>query len=217
MESSFEELKRYVRFSAEDAALVAKLAPIAEPHFGRIARAFYDRIREHEDAHAVFTGEEQIQRQHASLVRWMKRLLSGKYDEAYFAESFKIGHAHVRVGLPQRYVFSAMALIRIELERLTDALGADAVPHHFVAVSTNATLLGWRLNLTFVNTNPPALQLTNGLAFCGTLAAQLAHGETTADAVRWASAAGALATTRSGAVPSLPDRDSVERLVRDGS
>ncbi|MFN8156991.1 MAG: ribokinase [Candidatus Nanopelagicales bacterium] len=56
-----------------------------------------------------------------------------------------------------------------------------------------------------------------GDAFCGTLAAQLAHGETTADAVRWASAAGALATTRSGAVPSLPDRDSVERLVRDGS
>ncbi len=37
------------------------------------------------------------------------------------------------------------------------------------AVSTNATLLGWRLNLTFVNTNPPAVQLTNGLAYCGTL------------------------------------------------
>ncbi len=36
-------------------------------------------------------------------------------------------------------------------------------------VSTNATLLGWRLNLNFVNTNPPAVTLTNGVAYCGAL------------------------------------------------
>lgn len=52
-----------------------------------------------------------------------------------------------------------------------------------------------------------------GDAFCGWLAARLATGDPLADAVRWATAAGALATTARGAVPSLPSAVSVERLV----
>ena len=56
--------------------------------------------------------------------------LSGTYDESYFADAQKIGRVHVRVGLPQRYMFTAMALIRVELLRIVDqALGAEAEPH----------------------------------------------------------------------------------------
>jgi len=46
-----------------------------------------------------------------------------------------------------------------------------------------------------------------GDAFCGALAARLAHGDEIADALRFASAAGALATTTPGAVPSQPRRE----------
>lgn len=52
-----------------------------------------------------------------------------------------------------------------------------------------------------------------GDAFCGGLAAGLAAGEPFADALRRASAAGALAATRAGAVPSLPSRDDVDALL----
>lgn len=52
-----------------------------------------------------------------------------------------------------------------------------------------------------------------GDAFCGALAAGLAAGIDVHEAVRWASAAGALATTVAGAVPSLPRRDAVASLV----
>lgn len=52
-----------------------------------------------------------------------------------------------------------------------------------------------------------------GDAFCGALAAALDSGASFNDALRWASAAGALATTAAGAVPSLPTRDAVERLL----
>ncbi len=48
-----------------------------------------------------------------------------------------------------------------------------------------------------------------GDAFCGNLAARLAAGDDLATAVRWAGAAGALATTVVGAVPSLPRREAV--------
>ena len=52
-----------------------------------------------------------------------------------------------------------------------------------------------------------------GDAFCGALAARLAAGADLATAVRYAAAAGALAATRHGAVPSLPRRDEILALV----
>jgi PAS domain S-box-containing protein len=117
-----------VSFGEAETRLVAALRPIARPHFGRIAQSFYDRIREHEDAHAVFTGEAQIERLQQSLQRWLDRLLSGSYDEAYFLETLQIGRVHVRVGLPQRYMLTAMALIRQELTRLCSNLGDEETP-----------------------------------------------------------------------------------------
>lgn len=123
-ETRFAELKRYVEFSAEDAALLRGFRAVAAPHFERITQEFYDRTRRHEDAHAVFTGEAQIARLQRSLVRWLERVFSGSYDEAYFAETSAIGRVHVRVGLPQRYMFTAMAQIRASLVELAEASGA---------------------------------------------------------------------------------------------
>lgn len=53
-----------------------------------------------------------------------------------------------------------------------------------------------------------------GDAFCGGLAAALARGEDIAAAVRWGCAAGALACTKLGAEPSLPQQAEIEKLVR---
>lgn len=52
-----------------------------------------------------------------------------------------------------------------------------------------------------------------GDAFCGALAVRLAEGASLAEAVRFANAAGALATTQKGAQPSLPSRQRIERLL----
>ncbi|MGI9645223.1 MAG: ribokinase [Ilumatobacteraceae bacterium] len=54
-----------------------------------------------------------------------------------------------------------------------------------------------------------------GDAFCGALVARLADGASLAEAVRWAAAAGALATTMQGAVPSLPSAAGIEALLAD--
>jgi len=55
-----------------------------------------------------------------------------------------------------------------------------------------------------------------GDAFCGALCARLATGEGLAAALRFAMAAGALATTVAGAVPSLPRRAEIDLLRRAG-
>ena len=52
-----------------------------------------------------------------------------------------------------------------------------------------------------------------GDAFCGSFAAAIAAGDDPLDAARFAAAAGALATTRVGAVPSLPRRAEIEALL----
>lgn len=52
-----------------------------------------------------------------------------------------------------------------------------------------------------------------GDTFCGSLSARLASGAPLAEALRWASAAAALSTTRAGAVPSIPFAIDVELLL----
>ena len=52
-----------------------------------------------------------------------------------------------------------------------------------------------------------------GDAFCGALAVRLAEGATLGEAAEFANAAGALATTKQGAQPSLPSRAAVETLL----
>jgi ribokinase len=52
-----------------------------------------------------------------------------------------------------------------------------------------------------------------GDSFCGALAARLAAGDELAQAVRHGAAAGALATTAAGAVPSIPRAAAIEALV----
>lgn len=52
-----------------------------------------------------------------------------------------------------------------------------------------------------------------GDAFCGAFAAAVAQGATMPDALRFAAAAGALATTHAGAVPSIARRVEIDALV----
>jgi sugar phosphate isomerase/epimerase len=52
-----------------------------------------------------------------------------------------------------------------------------------------------------------------GDAFRGAVAVALAEGRTDAEAMRFAAAAGALAVTKLGAMPSLPSRQEIDRLL----
>lgn len=55
-----------------------------------------------------------------------------------------------------------------------------------------------------------------GDTFCGALSARLAAGDALPAALRVASAAGALCTTRAGAVPSIPRRDEIDARLSAG-
>ena len=59
----------------------------------------------------------------------------------------------------------------------------------------------------------PVDTVAAGDSFCGGLATALNEGQPLSEALRWASAAGALAATRKGAVSSIPHRNEVEELL----
>jgi PAS domain S-box-containing protein len=119
-ETFFQEITRYVGFDTADGEALRRFHPLARPHFEQIAARFYERILEHPAATAVLRTPTMVERLRVSLRAWMDLLLSGPWDEAYFALRSRIGRMHVQVRLPQRYMFTAMSAIRQDFEAVID-------------------------------------------------------------------------------------------------
>lgn len=120
-ETLFEELKRYVGFSTEDEQALLAFHAVARDHFSRIAKVFYARILEHEGARtALEGGESQVGHLRGELQIWMEQLLHGPWDESYYEMRCRIGRKHVRISLPQHYMFGAMNVLRQEFNAVID-------------------------------------------------------------------------------------------------
>jgi signal transduction histidine kinase len=120
-ESLLEELKRYVGFGPDDESALRELRTVAAPDFPAIAVAFYDRILAHEEARrALVGGESQVGHLRTTLVRWMEEAIGGPWDESWWEAHCRIGRVHVRIDLPQHYMFGAMNVVREELGRRVD-------------------------------------------------------------------------------------------------
>ena len=121
METLFAELKRYVGWSAVDEEALRELHGSVAPSFEQIADHHYERILAHQEAKRVLVaGESSVGQLKVLLIRWMDRLLRGPWDEEYFELRCRIGRVHVRIALPQHYMFGSMNGIRSDLHRIAD-------------------------------------------------------------------------------------------------
>jgi two-component system sensor histidine kinase HydH len=122
VETLFEELKRYVGWRVEHETALRALKPFAMPHLQRIADKFYDQILQHEEARRVLLGgESSVGHLKIRLTAWMERLLEGPWDEDYYELRCRIGRVHVRIALPQHYMFGAMNVLRDELKGVVES------------------------------------------------------------------------------------------------
>jgi two-component system sensor histidine kinase HydH len=113
-ESFLGSLKAYVGFDDSTSAVLAEVRHLAAPHFGAIIDDFYDTIEAHAGARSAITGgSAQIERLKQSLLRWIDEVFRGPHDDAYFERRARIGRMHVRISLPQAYMFTAMDRIRV--------------------------------------------------------------------------------------------------------
>ena len=116
---------------------------------------------------------------------------------------------------------SELALLTREkdLEKGVQILLDWGVKHVIVTLGVNGAFVGWG----GIKKHLPAYEITAvdttaaGDAFNGALAVALAEGQALLEAVSYGMAAGALASTKHGAQPSLPIRDEVEGLIKSSN
>jgi len=119
-------MKRYLHLLPEDANLLRELGPLMEKYLPEMAEKFYAQVPHHPGASRVFIGgEAQVERLKSTLQAWGRGLFNGVYDEPYAEHRFLIGFRHVRISLDQKYVISAMGVVRSFLmEKLFDEFPA---------------------------------------------------------------------------------------------
>jgi hypothetical protein len=100
----YQELQGFVGWSDADAARVAAVAGLLDPHLPALVDDFYATIDRHPNARRVITGgAAQVERLKGTLLIWLRELLGGVYDAAYAARRWRVGWRHVVIGLDQVY------------------------------------------------------------------------------------------------------------------
>lgn len=176
----FEEVTNYVGFGSRDSARLLEFLPVAAPHFERISEHFYERILSHPQAHeAISGGTEQVERLKRTLVEWMRSGLAGPHDEDFCKRRARIGHIHVRIGLPQRYMVTAMNVMRLDFRDVVNAELGDR-PRAELDELLNALDRLFDLELaimleTYKTEAEDRLRRRERLATIGQLAASIGH------------------------------------------
>ena len=172
-----DELFRYVGFCEEDGARLIAAADALRPAFPGIVDSFYVAIDANPEARAVFEDDAQVARQKKLLMGWLERFFAGPYDDSYLEERSRIGRAHVRIRLPQRYVFVAMNIIRDGLTRAVWGL-ADPALDKVALLQSIHRLCDVELAIileTYREGYDRALRTAERLATLGQFAGTLAH------------------------------------------
>jgi signal transduction histidine kinase len=176
--SQLRMLMAYVGFGDDAAAILRAVHPHAEPVLGPIVGDFYAAIERHAEARAVFSGgETQVERLKATLVQWLHSVLLGPYDEAYLHTHSRIGRVHVRINLPQEFMFSAMDRIRNGLLTVIDDV-SDPELNQLEAVRAVNQILDIELAImldTYREDWMRRVQANERLATIGQLAASIGH------------------------------------------
>ena len=110
-----DEMKQYVGLTSEDDTLLARFGQSIGEQVVSVVDHFYERILSTPSARAVLQDDAQVVRLKVTLARWLEELLAGPRDVAYYERRRKIGHKHVQVGLPSRFMFTAMSVFYQDL------------------------------------------------------------------------------------------------------
>lgn len=109
-EDIHDELSEMMELTAAEKDLLVDLQAPAEAQADALTDDFYGRLLTHENTAEYFEGEDMDER-HAMIADWFVDLFNGSYDAEYVAQRLKIGHIHVRIGLPVRYPLSMIDVI----------------------------------------------------------------------------------------------------------
>ncbi|MBX3395533.1 MAG: hypothetical protein KF841_09205 [Phycisphaerae bacterium] len=181
-------MKRYVGFSDTDAQLLHELQAPMRPFLAEIVDHFYEVLNRDPRAKSVLDATaSQTANLRISLNDWLNDLFCGQYDMDYFNHRTAIGRTHVRVKLPQVFMFTAMSVLRLDLTNRLSRLDLPDLAARIAAVHKLLDLELAIMNETYSNhllslmrevehqAYEQKLSESEHLATIGQLAASLAH------------------------------------------
>ncbi len=118
MADTIEELKRHYYFTDEDALRLKELLPLAEEHQQRMINGFYEYIVSQQETYSILSKQSTREKMGHYHTLWFLSLFQGSYDEVYLKNIRRIGHTHVKVGLPVNFVNASMHRVRHFLHHL---------------------------------------------------------------------------------------------------
>lgn len=218
----FENMKRHVGFSDEDVAHLRAVEPAIRDQFGLVIDRFYERLFRDPGAKAVFTGgQDQMNHQRSMLAAWLSDFFTAPYDQKYCERRAAIGRAHVRVGMAQHYMFSAMEILWQELQKVIRAARLPKVENQLAAVHKLLTLELAIMLESFKDSYTSQVRQeersfaeervtrSEHLAEVGQLAASLAHEIKNP----LAGISGAIQVIRDGMRPDDPHRPIIREII----
>ncbi len=112
----YASIRAYVGFTDASTEVLRAFYPQVAPKAHAIIDDFYATIEAHPEARAAITGGgPQIDRLKQTLLAWLDSLLLGPHDLVYLETHCRIGRVHVRISLPQEFLFTAVNRIRRHL------------------------------------------------------------------------------------------------------
>ncbi|MCY1064814.1 protoglobin domain-containing protein [Nannocystis sp. RBIL2] len=115
----YAAIQRFIGFDADDAARLREMAPLFAAHGPALTDRFYAKLAADPEQAALIAGRvDSLKQTH---LRWLNELFGGDYGERYFAERWRIGLAHVRVGVRPWWVEAVTSFLRGEGLALLEA------------------------------------------------------------------------------------------------
>ena len=124
-DSAIEVFRRSLGLGEREEALVREVAPRLAGEVPHWVEAFYVRLVVDPVAMALLKDEASVIRLKRSLVAWFHELFSPPYDAAYERARAEIGRTHVRIGMPQHLMVTAMGGVRRDVLDSVSRIHAD--------------------------------------------------------------------------------------------
>jgi len=118
------DIQRALQWGPRDESLLRAAAARLAPRVEAWVEAFYQRLQTDPTAVTILGDEGRILRLRRSLSAWFHEMLTLPVDAAYARAREEIGRTHVRIGMPQHLMVTAMHGLRADVR--ADTLRAYA-------------------------------------------------------------------------------------------
>lgn len=158
----YERLKAFIGFGPNDVTNLSSLHPVAEKHGPSITNQFYTRLGETPETAKLIDGRVDVLK--STHKDWLLSLVGGDYGEPYFESRWRIGLAHVRIGLDPYWVEGVMSFIRTAM---IEAIGNELQDAKEVSAKSASFVKACDLDLLIINLSYAEDRLERLTAFTG--------------------------------------------------